>query len=275
MISLKKQFRIYKPFTKSVIQKLMSYKLSLLGFVLGDIVKVFITFYLWKAIFSNSSSNTINGFSFDDMFVYVFMIAITSKLVLSNVSYDMGCEVKDGSIATNLIKPINYQLKFLFGNFGQILFELAFVSIPLWLGLITFRYFKLGEFPPDISTILLYLVSIFLGILISFTFECCFGLLSFYVTSIWGLSFLKGAVIKFFSGELIPIAFFPLFLQKFVSFVPFSSIVSTPVLIYLNKITGMEIIKALGVQLIWIGILFILNKWLWSKAIKRLTILGG
>jgi ABC-2 type transport system permease protein len=114
-----------------------------------------------------------------------------------------------------------------------------------------------------------------LGFIVSYLMNFCFGILAFYVTNMWGLSHLKEAALLFFSGQLIPIAFFPEAVQKIMQFFPFSSLNYIPVLIYLKKVSGIELLKALGVQFLWIALLFLLSKWMWNRAISKLVILGG
>ena len=77
------------------------------------------------------------------------------------------------------------------------------------------------------------------------------------------------------SGAMIPLTFFPEIVQKLFNFLPFSSIIYTPAMIYLNKLSYIEIAKSLGLQLMWVVILMILSKVMWNKVIDKLTIQGG
>jgi ABC-type uncharacterized transport system permease subunit len=46
-------------------------------------------------------------------------------------------------------------------------------------------------------------------------------------------------------------------------------------MIYLKKLTGAALLQSLGIQAIWIAVLFGLSVWLWNRAIYKLVILGG
>lgn len=83
------------------------------------------------------------------------------------------------------------------------------------------------------------------------------------------------AATRLLSGTLIPIVFFPDIIAKLFNFLPFSSITSTPTLIYLGKLSSIEIIKGLSLQVVWIVIFYFVSKWIWNKLIKQVTILGG
>lgn len=84
-----------------------------------------------------------------------------------------------------------------------------------------------------------------------------------------GLSQIMQATVDLLSGALIPITFFPIILQNIINFFPFSSLIYTPTMIYLGKLTGMELLKALSLQVVWIIILSALAKFMWKMGIKR------
>ena len=83
------------------------------------------------------------------------------------------------------------------------------------------------------------------------------------------------AIVNLISGALIPITFFPSIFQNIINLFPFSSLIYTPTMIYLGKLTGIELVKALSLQIVWIIILAALAKFMWGTLVKKLTILGG
>lgn len=275
MKTIRRMYNRYVPFTRSVLQKKMSYKFDFVMAIIGQLVKCFVIYFLWKAVYVNSDSAVMNGFTANDIILYVFMSTITINIVNNTVDAAIGNEVWDGTIAMNLIKPVNYQTRLFFESFAELFQGTVFIALPIWMGLVVVRFFTLAELPPSIFTVILYLLSAFLGFVILFLINFSFGILSFYVTNIWGIRNLKYAIMDFLSGVIIPIAFLPMWLQKILDFVPFSSISYFPVLIYLGKVTGSGIVFTLVLQVIWIGILYLISILLWNKATRRLTILGG
>ena len=216
--------KTYLPFAKNSFQQLISYKANVIMFMFGDGLMLAVTYYLWKAIYSSTSDKLLNGFTLNEMIIYVFISFLTALILAFTVTVIM-----------------------FYKFFG-------FISI---------------------GRILIYFLSIILGVFINFYFSYIFGLLSFKITNMWGLSQIMGAIINLLSGMLIPISFFPLWAQKIVNFFPFSSTIYTPSMIFLGKINGNNIISSLALQMLWIIILFIISKWMWKKLIKSLTILGG
>ena len=56
---------------------------------------------------------------------------------------------------------------------------------------------------------------------------------------------------------------------------PFSSMNYTPVMIYLGKTQGMDLLYALLTQLFWILFFYGLSKLIWKATINQLTVQGG
>lgn len=274
-MNILKKIRIYKPFAVSVFQRILSYKMNFFFYMTGDLVLTFVVYYLWRAVFQSSGQTELEGFSLSVILVYIFMSEISSKIVDNRTDANIAEEVLDGSISMNLIKPVNYRTRLLFSTLGSSIYRFIAVGIPIWLGLELYRYFALGENFHSLQIVLLYLISISLSLGIIFLINFTYGLLSFYITNLWGFRQMKNVIIVFLSGRLIPLVFFPDWLQKVLNFLPFSSINYTPVMIYIGKYTGVQIIYSIALQLFWLISLFYLSEFAWKRSVKRLTILGG
>lgn len=270
-----RRVKMYSLFTRSVVQTVLTYRMNFYLFVLGGLLKTFVAYYLWKAIFNSTATTSLSGFTLNEMVVYIFMSIITARLLDNEVDMLVASEVQQGSIASNLIRPISYRSRLFFMSLGNVIYMLFTFSVPLWVGLVVVRYITVKEPLPDIQTLVAYVCSLILAFTIQFLFNFCFGMMSFYVTYMWGLSFLKRAVISFLSGQIIPFVFFPLWLQWLMNFLPFGSTNYVPVMIYLRKYTGMQALTAIGTQGLWVIVLLAASHLVWNSATRRLTILGG
>ena len=129
--SLRQSLRIYKPFTIGRIQEQLAYKWSFYLFILSSMFSLLVGYYLWNAIYHSSSSEALGGFTQNEMIVYIFMSFITSNLVRVSVTRDIGNDVVEGTIAMNLVKPINYQLRLFFSSLGNVLFRFLVPGLPI------------------------------------------------------------------------------------------------------------------------------------------------
>ena len=120
-----------------------------------------------------------------------------------------------------------------------------------------------------------YLFSLTLAYLINFFFNICFGFSAFVFKNLWGSNLLKTSIVAFMSGSLIPLAFFPKVISDILSFLPFSSLIYTPVMIIVGKYDASQILQALLLQLFWLIVMVGLSQLIWKRVQSFITIQGG
>ena len=272
---MKKFFRTYLPFTSNELKRNMAYKGAFYLFMICSLFSSFINYYLWMAIYGSAENSTLGGLSRNEMIVYVFMSYIASSLVMISISRNVSEDVVKGNIAMTLIKPMDYRLSLIAQSFGTMIYHFFMPSVFVWIALEIYEVKVLGFSVVHISDILLFLVSVCMSFLIYVLFDFCFGMIAFFTTYIFGMQMAKDALLSFLTGQLIPLSFFPAVVQKVFDFLPFSSMVDTPVMIYLGKYSGSALWFVLARQAVWVVLLYLLGSLIWKQVTRRLIVLGG
>ena len=249
-----KLWRRYKPFINAGIQELISYRVNFILYRIGDVMGAFVAFYLWKAVFDSSQEPLIQGFSMADITLYIIMSFVTNLLTRSDSSFMIGDEVTE--LGSKWLIFISVGLPFL--SVIVLMKILSGQGIVEVLGLTT-----------------LYLFSLTLAYLINFFFNICFGFSAFVFKNLWGSNLLKTSIVAFMSGSLIPLAFFPKVISDILSFLPFSSLIYTPVMIIVGKYDASQILQALLLQLFWLIVMVGLSQLIWKRVQSFITIQGG
>lgn len=276
MIARCKRFlNTYKGFTKAGIQSSMAYRSSFMCYVAGETLYCFVMFFIWKAVFAASGEGQFMGFTLTDMTVYVFLSNLVRFLTSSDSTQNLAEEIRDGSIIMRLIKPVNPDFSLLATELGNSAVTMTFIFLPVMVGVEVYRYLALGYLAFQIGNFLCFLLSCLLSYLLSFYLNLIFGYLAFFLMNIWGFSILKGSIISFFSGSLIPLAFFPEAFRRVLEELPFASLVYVPVMVYMGKYSGSELAITLLKQVIWIGVFVAISRLLWHWAKNRLAVQGG
>lgn len=270
-----KYLRTYLPFVANEVKTQLAYRGAFYLWAFISLFSSFISYFLWMAIYGSSESGVIGGLTQDEMVVYIFMVYVTTSMVSISVSTWVGYDVVEGRVATNLIKPIDYRTSLVARAFGNMIYKLLVPGVFIWIGLELYKVFVLKMEWVSPLTLVLYLCSVLMSFLIYVLFDFCFGMIAFFTTYIFGLRMAKNALLSFLTGQLIPISLFPLVIQKAFDFLPFSSMVYTPVMVYLGKYQGADLAWALGRQAIWVVLLYLLGSIIWKKVTKRLVVLGG
>ncbi len=261
----------YLTITRKVLQTITVFRFNFLFSIVSNLVFITIIYFLWGSIYS-SGAKSLNGMTFNQVFVYLSLASTIFTMFTTYVEWGMSREVIEGSIVMHLVKPVDLQLYKLCESLGAVLLKLITITLPSVL-LIIFI------FRPDMPigiNLLFFPIAIIFSYLIAFNIDFLVGLLCFYNESTWGMSSAKDSIVLLLSGAVIPISFFPEPLKTIVSFLPFQAIYNIPLnTLVSNKMMVSDYLNNLLVQLVWIAVLFIINRLFYRKAIKVVTVNGG
>ena len=272
---MKKEMKIYLPFLLNQFKANLAYRGSFYLFILCSLFTPFISYYLWMAIYGSSQAGVLGGLTQAEMVIYVFMTYVTTELVSIHISGDIVDGVRDGSVVMTLLKPLDYRLTLIYQAMGESLYRFLAPVGFVWIGVEIYKATVLGMGVTPVWQFVCYLTSMLMSFLNSVLFEFCYGMIAFVTTYMFGMNMAKNALVGFLSGQLIPISFFPEIFQKVFEFMPFSSMVYAPVMVYLGKYEGIALGAVLGKQLFWVIFLYALGSYLWARITKRLIVLGG
>ena len=155
---------------------------------------------------------------------------------------------------------------------GNALFQLVFHFIPA----VVISVLVIGiHAPASVAMFALFLLSAIFGYGVLWTISFALQMLAFWLINVWSIMTIKNVFINVLSGSMIPLWFMPDWMKGVLMFTPFSSIYFTPVQIYLGEIQGKELAAKLGVQGLWILVLWIIANAFWKRGVKKLVVQGG
>ncbi len=185
---------------------------------------------------------------------------------------DLALRVRSGDIATDLVRPIEPLRAWLAFDLGRAAYHLVFRGIPPFLlGAVVFRLTA----PGDPLVWVAFLVSVVLAVVVSFAFRFLYNLASFWLLDDRGVAVLAMIAVSFFSGFMIPIAFFPDWLAAIAHATPFPAMLQLPIDIFVGAATGPEILATLTVQLAWALALLAAARGVFALGVRRLVVQGG
>jgi ABC-2 type transport system permease protein len=262
--------RIYAEFVRVGFVNTLAYRLRYYTGIVTYLIYVTVYYFIWKAIYTHSTS--LEGFDFSHMLTYIAVGWIIRSFYFNNIDQDMAYAVAEGKLAMDLIKPVNPQLMYVAQALGESLFRLGMLTVPTALVLLVVYPIRR---PASLTHFLGFFASAMLSFLIVAGINFAVGTFAIRLKSILGLLRAKYFLLELFSGLLIPISFFPRVVQDIFSVLPFQYVSYIPVLIYLGKISGLGILRALALQVFWIFALLTVGDALWRWSSRKITIQGG
>ncbi|WP_242861500.1 ABC transporter permease [Cellulosilyticum ruminicola] len=262
----------YLALTKVGILEKLNFRGSIYINLIGNLIYLIVTYYLWKAVYMSVETGTVNGMSFYDTMIYLVLAATISMIMGSRVVWWMGMDYQSGQVGIDLLKPMNYLVYWFFFESGEYIVSIITLFIPTFciVYVLTKGMIVLGV------NIIFFVISLILSILINYFIDFIVGILCFYTQSIWGINIMKEVVVALLSGARIPLVFFPVVLRNLCKYLPFQYIYNTPLTIILShncKLT--EYMHLLLIQIVWVIITGILAALVWKNSKKLITVNGG
>jgi len=224
--------------------------------------------FLWRVAYSNAGTDTLVGLTLRDTLWYL-MLAETIELSRPRFARQIAQSVKDGSIAYLLCKPYDFLLYQMSVNAGDTVFRLLltifFGSALVW-GMI-------GP-PPEIFGWPLALIALSVGWLINFCLTALIGLAAFVTEDVAPFEWIYQKFIFILGGMMIPIDFYPQWLQKLSRAMPFSYIMYGPARMLVTPDLK-RFFSLLGGQLAWFAGLGLVVFFVYRRGLQRLAINGG
>jgi ABC-2 type transport system permease protein len=214
----------------------------------------------------------VNGWDARDVVTYVALTQAVIMFVSIFGWTDLMNAVYRGEISSDLLRPTNLFAFWLAQDVGRAIAALLLRGVTIML--ICAMLFRISA-PSSLLQWVALAVSMTLGLLISFSFRFIVNLAAFWSPDARGIGRFAFTVAVFASGFLMPLRFFPDWLQTALSFTPFPHIVNTIIEVYIGSLEGSDLLEALLQQAFWSVALITIAHVILARASRRLVILGG
>lgn len=219
---------------------------------------------IWFALLQDDQA------SLSEMLGYTMAVQLLRSFNMPELLWVLPERIRTGEIVGDMLRPISLPLRLAAEQEGQSMYNLlrtvpvylvvGFIlrpELPGWQGWIGFV----------VATMLGHWVALALALsIISAVFWILEG------DSLYSLMFFGIAV---FSGQFIPMWYLPDWLVNIASWLPFQAIFYTPAAIFSGRLTGVDMVQAIGVQAVWVLLLGGFMFWIWGRAVRKVVIQGG
>lgn len=233
---------------------------------------ILIEYILWDRIYETRGVKIINGFTLDQLIVYIFFGIMVGQLKSSWVtSFEMIECIRSGGLNKYLIRPVSFfSYHFsLFIGYNSLFYFSYFTMIILFQ--IFFPGWAFHTFMQSVGFMIFLAMAVYLSYSIYFLMIC--GAFWFGEVSVLILAFnLSNRV---FAGAIIPLEFFPDYILKVIHSTPLPYLVNIPVNIALGNI---PVEQWLGIFLkgcVWTFIMTLAGHLLYKIGIRKYEGFGG
>ncbi|MGZ4783524.1 MAG: ABC transporter permease [Oryzihumus sp.] len=248
-----------------------SYRLAMLAGLATNVVFGFIrAAILFAAI--DSAGGSLAGYTKGTASAYVWLSqGLIGAVTLTGIA-DIGDRIRTGDVAVDFTRPVDLQTWHLAEDLGRAAYSLIPRGIPsVLVGALT-----VGIALPTVALpYAMGLLSVALGVTISFYCRYAVNVLGFWLLDTRGVRTFYAVTSSFLAGLYVPVGLFPDWLHALAAATPFPSILQTPVDVISGHVTGADVWRALGLQVLWVAVTCVAGRALTTAGRTKLVVQGG
>jgi ABC-2 type transport system permease protein len=268
-MTLRRLWKVYSSFAILEWVWVFQYNAWFWVSMLRGVIAMIIMTAFWKAVYAETP--TLEGLALTTTLNYVILARALGNANVSSVYWLIAEGISRGELELQLLRPLDFQFMHLAREFAAWGLNLLRSMPALVIGIVFFA----ARLPGDPSAYLAFFVTFVLGGIVLYFLEFMLGCLGFYTTELWGLSVLRDGIALFFSGALIPLTLLPDAIRDIASLTPFAQALFVPI----SFLSGVRDPSSLGsavlTQLLSIFVLGAISRFVFSRAVRSLTVQGG
>jgi ABC-2 type transport system permease protein len=251
----------------------IAYRAEMIVWVLSTTMP-FVMWVMWSAVAQGAPVVGQSGRSYGPgaFSAYFLCTFIVRQLVSSWASWEMNWEVRQGTLAMRLLRPMHPIISYAVGHLAALPMRVG-VTIPV-IGLI-FITGASKQLPSDLRIWALWLPCLAGAWLVAFLSNVAIGTLSFFMESSLKVMEVWLACLMVFSGYLIPLDLFPPVLRTVAELLPFRYQIGLPVEVMTGAYSPEQAAHLIAVQWAWAVGLGFIAFFAWRQGVKRFQAFGG
>ncbi len=258
----------YWEFAKKAFAREATYRFEVFTNVGSLILRVYLLRCLWTALYAQNAAPL--NLPLHAMITYATVALLMSLVLEIDGTRLIREKLHDGSIATDLMKPIDLPLYFFSDGMGRTLLYAVLVIPTLLCALLLVRIDV-----PSPHVLAAFALSFALAYCVNFVLNFCMNAVAFWTLETFAIQLIVRWVSDLLSGQIIPLTLFPGIAGRVLFALPFAAIYSTPLLLYVGIIPQSQWASAFAVQIIWLLAFGAIATLLWRAASRRIVVQGG
>ena len=272
-MNLKHKFRVAKAVASVTYKEWSAYRThSMVSIFVGPVYFI-VQYFIWNSVYSGSTTS-LHNMGLSQMLSYFGVVTLIGYLTMDFADWNLQMLIRTGKFITFNLRPIHHRFFALSQKIGHRILGFLFEFLPCFL---IFQFiFKINMVPENIGW---SVISILLAFLMNFYVNYCIGMTAFWLVQASGIKNVYTVLSSLLSGAVIPLVFFPEFLQKILFFLPFQYISYVPAMVLTGSYSlggvTMRIPQIVGCQAAAVLIVSVISEIVYRRAIVKFSSVGG
>lgn len=246
----------YIEIAKLMFKSQLSWRFDIAAGVMLSLVKILFAMILWGAIFGDRT--VVSGFTLSTMISYYIISAFLSRLDMSDsVAWEVSSRIRDGGFSKYMVLPVRVESHFLWQTAGTAALHMIFNVLAIAVWVLVFRLdFHVTSDPWMIAAAALMTI---MGLVFMVQLNFGLGILAFKFQDVSAFLMVKGNLIAFITGSVIPLALLPGAVVSIMRIFPFYYVTYMPAMLLIGQ-NGSEIGTGLLTLALWMLAFAVINQ---------------
>lgn len=246
------------------------YRAAAIGGIICQMFFGLILIYLYRTIQAPTQSAEVLAATA----TYVWFQQACFRMLVSSDG-ELNQTILRGDIVYQLVRPVDQYSYWFARSLAQKVMGCALRAVPmLFFALLLPKGIGLS-LPKSFIHLLLCLLSLALGFIVVSALETINSGLTIRTLDNRGITGALNLIRIFLSGNILPLSMFPDSWQRLIALNPFAQIIDTPIRLYTGQYALQEIPAQFLIQIIWVLILVLLGRCIWTRNLRRVIVQGG
>ena len=262
--------RLYWEVARRALQRQLAYRTENLAGLVTNVFFGYLRAAVFLAVYQHQAS--VGGYDVGAAVTYSWVTQAMLMIVGLWGWWDIEETIRTGDVVSDLAKPFSYVGFWLARHLGRAAYFVVFRAAPILIaGQLLFGL----HWPSSAIAWLAFWLSLLLAVVVNFALHFLLNLSAFWTTDARGLGSILLAASMVLGGFVVPVRYFPDWLQGPVLALPFAAITQTPGDIFVERIQGTEMIAPLVGQVAWAIALLAGGQLLTLLGTRRVVVQGG
>lgn len=262
--------RLYWEVARRAVQRQLTYRTENLAGLFTNSFFGYLRGAFLLAVYRTTSN--VAGYDASAALTYAWITQALIMVVALWGWWEVELTIRSGDVVSDLSKPFSYLGFWIARDLGRAAYFVVFRGLPvLMCGQLLFGL----HWPSTPLAWLAFICSTLLSVLASFGFRFLLNLSAFWTTDARGLGSLALAASMLLGGFVVPLRFFPEWLQGVLLALPFAAIMQIPSDLFVERLQGWDVVAALAQQAIWVIVLLAAAQLVTQLATRRVVVQGG
>jgi ABC-2 type transport system permease protein len=262
--------QLYLQQFKTTFATMVQYRASLFIWMIGHVLEPLVYLVVWSVV-AEGGGGSAGNYTTAQFAGYFIVLMLVENVSYTWIMYEYDYRIREGLLSPALLRPVHPIHADIAENISSKAITMPFMLVVAGVLAAVFH----PSMSPRLWAMAAAIPALVLAFLLRFLLEWTLAQAAFWTTRVSAVNQSYFVLVLFLSGQVAPLTLFPHALQIVAAILPFRWMLGFPVELLLGRLTPAEAMLGLLVQVLWVGIAYVMMRLVWRSGIRLYSAVGA